>query len=118
MINTELFKQEWEKIRSLLDSIDPLFMEGRDSEGYEIDDSGITIKSSTYLSGCGTDTFSYTVKWDEMNCGIEYFQDKQKRAIAEDARLKEKWENDKKEHKKKEEIAMLKELQKKYGTGS
>ena len=76
MINTELFKEDWQKIECLLDQIRniPKEDQGEDLEGYLIDSDGITCKTSTYYSGCGTDYYSWSVFWEEINNPIEYFE--------------------------------------------
>ncbi len=56
---------------------------GADFSGIEFEDDGVTYKSETYFSGCGTDTFSFHTTWEELNNPIEYFQEKYAKEIEE-----------------------------------
>ena len=54
MINIKSFRSEWDKIKSLLDEIAllPKLEEvGNDFIGVDIDENGITYKTSTWYSG-------------------------------------------------------------------
>lgn len=117
-INTGLFLQEWSKIEAKLDSIrgmSPLFTSLKDFDGVEINECGITYKTSEYYSGCGTDKDSFHISWEDINKPIEFFQQlckeaKDKKTAQE---LKVKGENE--TRRIDEEKQQLKELQKKYG---
>lgn len=117
-INIAAFRAEWEKIESLLDqlsSITKLGGDGNTFTGYLIDDIGVTYKSETYFSGCGTDYFDFQVKWDELNNPVEYFQNRFATEIKDDeerrARMKADQEIKEKERRKKEYEALKKEFE-------
>lgn len=117
-INVEIFLKEWNKIEEKLDAIRglvPLFTSLKDFEGVEISDSGITYKTSEYYSGCGTETDSFHVTWEDINKPIEHFRllcDNAKIA-KQNQELQAKQENE--GRRIEQEKQQLKELQKKYG---
>ena len=91
-INVEAFKNEWAKIEAKLNEIadiPKLEGNGKYFNGYDIEDSGITYKSATDYDGCGTDTFSFEVKWEEINNPIEYFENKYSEEIKKDKERKD-----------------------------
>jgi predicted ribosome quality control (RQC) complex YloA/Tae2 family protein len=84
MINVELFKTEWNKIREkmeLINRIPKLYGTGNDFAGMEIEEEEILYKTETFYPGCGSDYFSFYVSWDEINNPIEYFEEKYKKEI-------------------------------------
>lgn len=117
MINVELFKSLWAQIEPLLEQISDIpKAEGDGSEfvGLIIDDEGITYKTSTYYSGCGTDYFDFTVCWEELNEPIEYFQKKYAEQIKDEEERKQRAKNQAAENKVIEEKRLLQKLKQKY----
>lgn len=118
-INVELFKLEWDKINSLLDEIwsipKPEDHQGNSCDGFEFDEDGITIKSSTYFSGCGQEDYSHLIKWQELEQPIDYFRIKYDNIMKQYAERKKAALEAKEREKKESELKQLKELQKKYG---
>lgn len=116
-INVEIFLNEYKKIEKLLSEISNIpksWGDGECFEGLSFEDDGITYKTSTSYSGCGTDEFSFFVKFEELNNPIEYFKEKYQKEIDDEAErlrnLKKMAEN----AVKKAEIKRLKELMEKY----
>lgn len=117
-INAELFLQEWNKIEAKLDAIrgmSPLFTSLKDFDGVEINDYGITYKTSEYYSGCGTENDRFHVSWDDINKPIEYFQQLCKEAKDKKSEQEQKVKEENNNRRIEEEKQQLKELQKKYG---
>jgi len=113
-INVEIFKQEWNNILGVLTEIGKipkLYGNGDRFSGVVIEDDGITYNTETFYSGCGTDTYSFSVKWDELNEPIEYFQKKFADEINKDEEIKKnrkELERARFEREEKEEYEMLK----------
>lgn len=118
MINVDIFKSEWDKINAKLkeiEAIPKLDGGGEDFVGIEIWDDEICYKTETYYSGCGTDYYSFTVLFSELNEPIEYFQKKYADAIdsrnlkiAQDKEAADKLKEEK-------EFALFQRLQSKFG---
>lgn len=116
-IDIDLFLTEYNKIEEKLSNISmipKLHGEGKSYEGIEITNGGIVYRSSTSYSGCGSDYFSFFVKWEEMNNPIEYFQEKYAKEIQRDLeRKQQKQEKDNLETMRKE-LELAKVLFEKY----
>ncbi len=113
IIDTVLFLQEWSKIQEKLEAISNIPKkdgDGKYFEGLDIDEEGVTYKSSTSYSGCGTDNYDFHVNWDEINNPIEYFKEKYSKEIQDDKerkiRLKEE-EAQKQEERERKEFERL-----------
>ena len=90
---------------------------GGSFEGLDFDEDTITYRSSTWCSGCGTDSyyFSFSVDWEDINKPLEYFRKK----FEDTANAKEKArrERDKKvvAERKKQEVDDFYKLKAKLG---
>lgn len=117
-IDIETFRKEWDKIESKMEQISTLgdpYECGASSEGYRVDNEGITHKSSTYFSGCGTDNYSFTVSWDEINNPIQYFEEKAIKFHNKQREESIQKQKDIEESQRVSDLKKLKELQAKYG---
>ena len=115
-INVEIFLNEYKKIENLLSEISNIpksWGDGECFEGLSFEDDGITYKTSTSYPGCGTDEFSFFVKFEELNNPIEYFKDKYQKEIDDEAERLKNLKKIAENAVKTAEIKRLKELMEK-----
>jgi hypothetical protein len=116
-IKTDLLKEEWFKLESKLKTIDEiprLYGAGNYYEGIDIDEDGITYRTSTSYSGCGSDYYSYSITWNEVNEPIDYFVQKFSKEIDDDKAKKLVKETADKKAKEERELAEFERLKLKY----
>jgi hypothetical protein len=117
MINTELLRSEYAKVYDKLSEIAKLNCTKNETfEGIDFDESDdyIVYRTSEWRGG-GYEYNSFSVKWEDINKPMSYFEEKKRREKeAEVIRLAEK-EAAEQERKEKAEKAKLEELLRKYG---
>lgn len=117
VIKTDLLKEEYFKLEAKLQAIDKiprLYGTGVDFESINIEDDGVSYNTYTSYSGCGNDYFHLSLKWDEINKPLEYFEQKFIKDIEADKARKSVKELADKKVKEERELAEFERLKLKF----
>ena len=76
-IKVDLLKEEYSKLIDKLQAIDEIPRLGGTGyyvEAIDIEEDGVIYRTYNSYSGCGNDYFSFSLKWNEVNKPLEYFE--------------------------------------------